>query len=191
MASPSASGSRLSVSDASSAKMATKLAAALATTRSKDDPVTLVVERGAVVAGLDRRLRHHDERGADIERRHEIPGEDEARRRIEPVRQHARRAAGPRRQTAAGGGGRSRSGPFAGLGKISRPCVLPDATLPSRRLAAIGVMSKRCCSMRWISAPPSCSPSAARHAACDGASTCSGCWWWPGRPRSPAASPAT
>ena len=37
--------------------------------------------------------------------------------------------------------------------------------------------------MRWISAPPSCSPSAAPHAACDGASTCSACWWWPGPPR--------
>jgi hypothetical protein len=57
------------------------------------------------VAGLDRRLHHHGEGGADIERRHDIPGEDESRRRIEPVRQHREkqqaRGEGQQQATAA------------------------------------------------------------------------------------------
>src|SRR5205814_4652275 len=48
-----------------------------------------------------------------------------------------------------------------------------------------------CSSRRWISAPPSCSPSAAPRAGCAAASTCSACWWSPGRPAWRAALPAT
>ena len=131
--------------------------------QQQDDPVALVVECGMVVARprpsnarIIRMIRR------DVEQRRQIPGQDEARRQPEIAGQQRSRI-----RPASVDDSSSRLRPMMKRKTRQSRYVLVAMSFSPAALCHFGAAVQsvycrdRCCSMRWISAPPSCSPSAA------------------------------